>query len=430
MENVLTPQAYEEMTAIVPPPLPDAAPPDAPPPLPSDPPPMPELTVPRKRGSWRSLDWLPGAAVLLCLLVAVGMWYCGVFDGPPPASAHAMVSSSAAQRGWSTGMDLAKPRWPATFAAPLAGSGPGLSAGSLQPKTITGMISTYGNYADQKGRVSAIETQFPKLKIEVAAAQDTFDQRFRPSIETIDRLLVDWNPRRWASLRRKAGKPVDANHLTPDLAAEFLQELRSRAHGKLPADELDVLLAFNPDYATNPVREYLDGYTRDFHSNAKAREQGLEIRLKYPRSWMCENAAAAGALSTLRDRRCALNMVTVLVGDIPGGTVQSARQLDGMLALDDLRTVDPDVKLLDAGVGTLPSGRDALWREVRYTRGTRVGLFKLRGGDFTLPVGAHYVSIGFTVGARATVSDYELEAVYARYAPLFKQVLTDTRIVQ
>jgi len=396
-------------------------PPQAPTP---DPEPRPMVAAPRTApdapavGHTGRLSWLPAASIFIGLFIVAGIW---ALHRPSEAGAgRADVPYSD-----SGGFDLTVPRWPAAFNASALPSAPARLASMLHSKTIDDMVYAYEYYVGQQYRISTLASDYPDLRPALSAAQRRFDQRFRPSIEAMQRLLADWNPDRWQEIRRGTdawAHRAGGVHLPPDRARAYLDTVAARAMGKLSPRVLDTLLAFNPDYVANPAREFQDGCVREFMTTERLSARGMKIRLKYPRSWTAEGTNESAIAQRFRDRRSQFTLMSLKVANLADPAIESASDMTDLLSLGDIRGMYPDAHLTDAGVMSLVGGRDVLWREICLTRQAADGMQKLRVVDFTLVCAGRCVSITFSVAAPAAATDAQLDAAYARNAPLFKLI--------
>ena len=295
------------------------------------------------------------------------------------------------------------------------------------------MTKTYGSYTEQLHRVRVLGLRFADLRDDLTTAETRFDRNYRRSVDTIDWTLTDWSPKKWPLMRRDveaAAKQADVNRISVSQAEQFLKNLRERAQGHLPPPQLEILLAFDPEYVSHPAHEMEDGFAEEFEGDGSGPAHGMRVRMKYPRSWMASTPAGGRTVRLFRDRRCALNVASLRVDDVPRPSVNSGRDLIELYSLNDIREVSPDAKFIAGGIVTVPNLHDCLWREFRFTRTIGGHPYKMRAIDFAAVRVDQYVSIGFTVAAMGSAPDSELDAIYARHAPLFRAMLMSVQLDQ
>ena len=419
----LTQIAAELRADAVPPPLPPASPL----PVPG------EITEPpRRKGS--DLGWLPLVAALFCVVCGVFLWHFLLSDNsPPPAHVPGAVAGINRSIPANLNVDLARSQWPSAFEARQPASTPPtyLSGSMLSRQVVGDMTKTYGSYTEQLHRVRVLGLRFTDLRNDLLMAENQFDRNYRKSVDQIDWTLTDWSPQKWSSIRREVrstAQQADVSRISVAQAEQFLKEVRKRAAGQMAEPQLQVLLAFNPEYVANPAIEMEDGFVQEYQGDGTGAAHGLIVHMKYPRSWMASTPAGGRTVRLFRDRRSALNVASVRVDELPSPSIHNTRDLVELFALSDIREVSPDAKLTAGGIVTAPNLKDALWREFRFTREIQGRAYKMKAVDFATIKADQYVSIGFTVAMMGSASDAELDATYARYAPLFKTMLSSLQI--
>lgn len=405
--------------------------------VPAVPPPLPApgevLGPPRKKKG--DLAWLPLGAALFCLLCGVFMWHFLLSDNATPPSARASRGAEAVGHAVPANLhvDLSRSQWPAGFEpgqSPQPGQ-PRLSGSLLSRQVVGDMTRTYGSYTDQLQRVRLLGLRFTDLRSDLLSAENKFDRSYRKSVDQIDWTLTDWSPTKWSDMRKEvhaAAQQTDVSRMNAAQAEQFLKEVRRRAAGRMAEPQLEILLAFNPEYVANPVAEMEDGFTQEYRSDGSGPAHGLIVRMKYPRSWMASTPAGGRTVRLLRDRRSALNVASLRVDDLPNPLIHATRDLVDLFGLSDIRDVSPDAKLTSGGIVTLPNLKDALWREFRFTRAIQDRAYKMKAVDFSVVKADQCVSIGFTVAMMGSASDADLDATYARYCPLFRTILSSVQV--
>jgi hypothetical protein len=326
--------------------------------------------------------------------------------------------------------NLTAPRWPGAFDAPPPPGEFRIPARLLPRNALADMQKTYGFYARQSQFARVLAARFPALKTDLGDAQSRFEAKYGPAAGNIESLVSEWNAptaRQMHETAEAAARRLDASRLSIAQARAYAMELRKRAHGHLPSPMAETFLAFDPVYASNPVREFDDGFVNTYRAPDAGASSGLQIALVYPRSWQ-PSSGTGQLVQHFHDRRSGLNAATISADFLPNPAITRPQQLRSLLTLVDVLDTAPDAKLLDAGIVVLPDGKQALWRECTFTQTRGTLPYRMKAIDFTLVCGEKYVSVGFCAGVDATASDAALDTAYRRNAPLYKRMICDATV--
>jgi hypothetical protein len=326
--------------------------------------------------------------------------------------------------------NLTAPRWPAAFDAPPPPGDFCIPARLLPRNALADMQKTYGFYVSQSQWARLLAARFPALKSDLGDAQSQFDAKYRAAVGNIDGLVSEWNAptaRQMRETASAAGRRLDASRATATQARAYAAELRRRTRGHLPSPIGETFLAFDPVYASNPVREFDDGFVNTYHAPDGGASSGLQVAFIYPRSWQ-PSPGSGLYVQHFHDRRSGLSAASISADYLPNASITRPQQLRGLLTLVDVLDAAPDAKLLDAGIVALPGGKQALWRECTFTQTRGNAPYRMKTVDFTLVCGEKYVCVGFSAGVDASAPEAALESAYRRNAPLYKRMICDATV--
>lgn len=154
------------------------------------------------------------------------------------------------------------------------------------------MVKTYSFYIGQLSSLEKSKERFPSLKLDISNAQNLWNLRFKSSIENIVSELKSFLGDKFNAIENEiltSSSYVVYSHTTIDDAKQLITVLKQRANGEMPSPFLETLLAFNPSYQKNPEKEMIDGFINEYYTKESVKSDGLNIKLKYPKSWSAEN---------------------------------------------------------------------------------------------------------------------------------------------
>ena len=384
----------------------------------AEPPPLPDEGEAPRRRTRGGVPWMTAAAIAVSLIG--GSIFCYLIQQSSDTASAGSSAAVAPSTGSRPGVDLNRQHWPASFDATAPARGPRLESAMVLRPVLTDMELLHNSYRDQLQQVRRAELACPALRPQFQQVQFAFDAKYQRPLDQISALLTEW---KLAVATPPAAIGAQAE-MGLDAAGVLLNKVR-KADSDLTPRQKELLLAFDPAYLANPAQEYLDGHLHQYNSERAV--HGVALHLKYPASWLASEPGGR-TVRLLRDRRCMLNMISLRIDDLPRAGITSPRELDDLLDLGDIRQGAPDAKLDAAGIVDLPKAHEALWREFRFTRTLDGRSYRLRAADFAVIRGDRYVSIGFTAGAPASADSSELDAAFARNAPLFRLIVSGMEI--
>ena len=160
---------------------------------------------------------------------------------------------------------------------------------NVNSTSVKGMAQAYGFVLAQEYSLSRIAKELPELTGGVELARAQFDSTF-PDINTkLEKQLKQTMGEKLfqetaAKLRTKLRETLGQQHITSDIAASFLGQVKARSKGEIESPVLEYLLAVK--YTANPVGEFADGFRQRYQTDGTGKSQGIKINLQLPRSWV------------------------------------------------------------------------------------------------------------------------------------------------
>jgi truncated hemoglobin YjbI len=159
--------------------------------------------------------------------------------------------------------------------------------------SIKAISKAYGFILGQEFSLERVERTYPDAAMQVELARVTFNSAF-PEIkkkleaELTAALSAPKFKEMRAGMDSKIRPMLSKQQLTPQLAQQFLEQVKARAKGEeMEPDVLHYLLAVR--YAKNPVAEFGDGFRQRFRTDGTGKSQGVRLVLQLPRSWVAKD---------------------------------------------------------------------------------------------------------------------------------------------
>lgn len=159
--------------------------------------------------------------------------------------------------------------------------------------SVKAMMKAYGFILGQEYSLQRIERTYPEAAMQVELARLTFNAAF-PDIKQkleaeLSSALTESKFREVRSeLTEKMRDLLSKQAITPQLAQQFIEQVKARAKGEdMESDVLRYLLAVR--YATNPVGEFFDGFRQRYRTDGTGKSQGIRLALQLPRSWLAKD---------------------------------------------------------------------------------------------------------------------------------------------
>ena len=157
---------------------------------------------------------------------------------------------------------------------------------------VNNMINTYSYYLGQLKTVNEITNNHPHYKLKAKTAQDLWNIKFRLSIENIITELKKIYGNKFNEIENEILANIsliDFSEVKNEDIENTIEIIKQRANGEIPSPFLETLLTFNPTYQNSPEKEMIDGYINDYYTSESEKSNGLNIKIKYPKSWKAKN---------------------------------------------------------------------------------------------------------------------------------------------
>ena len=154
------------------------------------------------------------------------------------------------------------------------------------------IYEAYGFLLGQEFSLARIERTYPDAAIQVEHARANFNSVFPDIKKKLEaELTTALTEPKFKALRAEMDNKIrpllTKQQLTPQLAQQFLEQVKARAKGDdMEPDVLRYLLAVR--YAANPVAEFGDGFRQRFRTDGTGKSQGIRLVLQLPRSWIAK----------------------------------------------------------------------------------------------------------------------------------------------
>ena len=169
-----------------------------------------------------------------------------------------------------------------------------VTAEPFVPKLTTALfdeiLQAWIFFMTQEKIIRLVREKFPDLHDRLSIAQLQFQQKFRPAIDNMDR-IVGKQFGQWEKVKKTSIEEIDP-HIRNQLedikratAEVILVELENQYKDKIPSPILETLLMFHPTYMKYPEREIIDGFKKEYRSDGSGKALGIKIGLEYPSSW-------------------------------------------------------------------------------------------------------------------------------------------------
>lgn len=172
----------------------------------------------------------------------------------------------------------------------LAGLGNSSSDGTvpLSRPAVEAMVAAYAFAYGQETSVEAARQQHPSLSRDLEAARLRFESRFRPSLVTIDSVLVSldsaWQTQ-WTDAKSQLDEHLASQPISAIDAERFISTIDARTLGMADQSFMQTLLIYHPRYMLRPVEELMDGFSQLYESDGTGKSSGVRMRLSFPASW-------------------------------------------------------------------------------------------------------------------------------------------------
>lgn len=297
---------------------------------------------------------------------------------------------------------------------------------------VKGLGQAYGFVLGQEYSLSLIAKKYPDLATKVELARGQFSLTF-PDIKTklemqlkkamgekqflkMDNVMLN-------EIRNKLGQ----QNLTREMSIEFLEKVNDRSKGKIETPVLHYILAVN--YASNPIKEFLDGFTQRFRSDGSGKSQGIKLSLQIPKSWAVKEGERPHIVQKWQSENgTGLELIMLDIRDAQGYN-PSKTEIESIVRSGEVKETIPEgATYIDSGVFLLEM-RTGYWVHMQIIQ-ERVGI-KVYQEFLMYQLFFRGKAIGLMLSAGSPVKE-KLNAIEAfnRTRPVFQQVLNSLVLEQ
>lgn len=146
-----------------------------------------------------------------------------------------------------------------------------------------------------------LATQHPELAAEVEETRKKMDgsvigKGLRAVVVELKRRMGKEYPDYEANSRKEIREFVSREKVDLEKAKVGLANASAMAEGRVPVEVLRNIIAFNPGYRANPLKEISDGWAGGFSTKMDEKEREAHYLLTYPGSWKPSPAASKAEL--------------------------------------------------------------------------------------------------------------------------------------
>ncbi|MDG4602539.1 MAG: hypothetical protein P9C48_10015 [Defluviicoccus sp.] len=251
--------------------------------------------------------------------------------------------------------------------------------------SIKALSNAYGFLLGQEYSLKRIEKAYPSLRLQVEAARLKFESTFLDVKDELEQELSQAigasNLRKLcAELEKQLGQLLGQQTLTPEIAQQFLEQVKARAKGgEMEPDVLRYLLAVK--YAKAPSAEFSDGFRQSFSTDGTGKAQGIKLRLQLPQSWLAEEGERPHIVKQwTSEGGTGLSIVNLQIRDLEG-QAPSSREIEQFVTSGEARQTLTDLgKVYEVGTFTVER-RKGYWVELSMIQ-ERVGVRIYQRGMF------------------------------------------------
>ena len=242
---------------------------------------------------------------------------------------------------------------------------------------VKAISKAYGFVLGQHYSLARIESTYPEAAMQVELARLTFNSAF-PGVEKKleAELIAALTEPKFKELRsemiNKIRPLLVKQAITPQLAQQFLDQVKARAKGdEMEPDVLRYLLAVL--YAANPVAEFGDGFRQRFRTDGTGKSQGVRLILQLPRSWLAKDGERPHIVQKwISQGGDGDSMILLLMFDAEGSN-PTQQEITQFVQSGEVRAILPELgRMRDAGTFALEK-RTGFWVDMSLNM-ERVGV--------------------------------------------------------
>ena len=234
--------------------------------------------------------------------------------------------------------------------------------------SIKAISKSYGFILGQEFSLARVERTYPETAMQVELARVTFNSAFPDIKRKLEaELTAALTAPKFKELRdgmdSKIRPMLTKQQLTPQLAQQFLEQVKARAKGEeMEPDVLRYLLAVR--YANNPVAEFGDGFRQRFRTDGSGKSQGVRLVLQLPRSWVAKEGERPHIVQKwTSEGGTGSSMIMLDIRDAQGYS-PGRKEMERFVKSGEVREIVPEGGTMhDAGTFTMEQ-RTGYWVEM------------------------------------------------------------------
>jgi hypothetical protein len=301
------------------------------------------------------------------------------------------------------------------------------------PSAIKGISQAYGFMLGQEVSLARIERTYPDAAMQVEMARAAFNAAFPDIKRKLEaELTAALTEPKFTEMRTELNKKLNAfatkQQITPQLAQQFLEQVKARAKGdEMEPEVLRYLLTVR--YATNPAGEFFDGFRQRYKTDGTGKSQGLRFHLQLPRSWLIKEGERPHVVQKwVSEGGTGLSNIILMVQDTAGETPGRA-EMDQFVRSGEIReSVPDDSKYLDGGAFSQEKSA-GYWIDMAMPQ-ERAGMkMYSRGRMYVLFFRGKAISV-MCMAASAESEEVKVTAAAVKLNPLCQQVMNSVVLDQ
>lgn len=222
-----------------------------------------------------------------------------------------------------------------------------VSGQTIQEPLHVDLSKTLGFIMGQRFSLNRITDEYPYLCLRAQKANLEFKAAFGIAEENINKALQDMLKDKYsesiAMMEKKLKSTLSSQQLNQDIAAQFLDEVESRAKGNVPSPILEILLTYQ--FKDRPAEEFTKGYNCIFRTKGHPKAKGVDFQIRYPISWRPNEGERPNIIQKFTSKNGrGLEMFLIMVKDIPlpPGYILTQKDLYEFFVESELRGMVPD----------------------------------------------------------------------------------------
>jgi hypothetical protein len=215
-----------------------------------------------------------------------------------------------------------------------------------QAPLATDLSRTYGYINGQRLNLNRIKKELPDLAMYAQKAELEFQTAFGTAERNINVALQEMLATQYSEYVSKMNAQLEtlisSQPLNPELGANFIAEVESRAKGKLESPVLETLLTYQ--FIDRPEDEVVRGYSRVYRTKGHPKAKGVDFQIRYPASWRPAEGERPNIIQKfVSENGRGLESILLAVKDIPlpEGYKPTKTELDEFFSDRELRGLAP-----------------------------------------------------------------------------------------